>query len=153
MGTKWSKNTLRSLSMSCTVSLLDSLMRGVLNIYEPKWFMCLNVWSVSLLEGESSLEEVLSSYYRKFITVGIELWDFKCSSFAQCKTHPVSFWALFRKRCWTLSSPSTMFAGSLPRFLCNNTGLNLWNSKSALIKCLPLWEFSWPYCLFTAIKS
>ena len=34
-----------------------------------------------------------------------------------------------------------------------NNGLNLQNCKPALIKCLPLYELPWSWCLFTAMKT
>jgi hypothetical protein len=45
-----------------------------------------------------------------------------------------------------------MPAWMLPWFHLDDNGLNLWTCKPAPIKCCPLRELPWSWCLLTAVK-
>ena len=61
--------------------------------------------------------------------------------------------AVFKSKSRTLGSSSTRSACMMPCFPPWWNELNLWNCNPGPLKCLPLYELPWSWCLLTTIKS
>ena len=59
--------------------------------------------------------------------------------------------AAFRWSCRTLSSSCPIPVWMLPCSHLDENGLNLWTSNTDPIKCFPLSDLPWSWCLFTAV--
>ena len=76
------------------------------------------------------------------------LWAFKCSSQAHCLFLPCCMWIQNSQLCPQYHV--CLCDIILPAFF--NNELNLWTYKQTPIKCFPLLELPWSWCLFKALE-
>jgi hypothetical protein len=82
-----------------------------------------------------------------FVGGSVSLWGWALSSYAQ---------ALLLKStscCCLCSVFSALCLPGCGHASHHDSGLNLWTCKPAPIKCCPLWDLPWSWCLFTAMET